>query len=222
MKTDELTQLEHYNTAEISDALDACGVEGVLLHIKPLAPGMKLVGPAYTIKYASHEEQLTTFQNAAHYIDTVPQHSVLVIDNDGRKECTVWGDILTQVALQNNLAGTVVHGSVRDVASICRTQYPVFCAGITMRSGKNRVYKIQEQCPLFIDQVPIIPGDIIFADDNGVLVIPKQLLTEILTKAKNIRATEEYIKSAVQSGMSLEQARIDYGYDKPWLDGNNK
>ncbi|CEG55850.1 RraA family protein [Legionella fallonii] len=213
----QIQKLHLFSTTEISDALDASRVEGALLSIKPLSPGMKIIGPAYTIKYEANKEQATTFKNAANYIDAIPAESVIVIDNNGRSDCTVWGDILTQVAIRNNIAGTVVYGAVRDVAAIRATPYPVFSTSIYMRSGKNRVHKIEEQHPLLINDVTINPGDIIFADDNGVLVIPLHLLTDIINKAENIQLTENKIKEAIKSGSSLEQARKEYRYDQPWL-----
>lgn len=214
----ELIQLlQHYTTSEVSDALDSCGVEGALLNIKALSPGMKLIGPAYTIKYAPNKEKSSMFKNAANYIDAIPPQSVIVIDNNGQTDCTVWGDILTAVAVRNHLAGTVVYGAVRDVAQIRDAQYPLFCTAVSMRSGKNRVHKSQEQCPLIINNVTIKPGDIIFADDNGVIVIPEYLAAEIANKIHHVKQTEEKIKTAIQSGSTLEQARRDYRYDQPWL-----
>lgn len=214
---DELKQLSHFNTAEISDALDASGIEGALLNIKPLAPGMKLIGPAYTIQYQPNLKPSTTFQNAANYIDAVPEHAVIIIDNNGDTTCTVWGEILTQVAQQKHIAGTVIHGAVRDIEYIRNNRYPIFCKAVSMRSGKNRVHKTKEQCPLIINNVTINPGDIIVGDDNGVLVIPKDLLSDLLIKINNIRTTEHKIKSAVKTGSTLEQARTDFHYDTPWL-----
>jgi isocitrate/isopropylmalate dehydrogenase/regulator of RNase E activity RraA len=218
----QLQQLHTFNTTEISDALDACHVEGALLHIKPLAPGMKLAGPAYTVQYAANIKKSTTFKNAANYIDAVPAKSVLVIDNEGRIDCTAWGAILTKMALHLDLAGTVVHGVVRDVEFIREINYPLFCTGTYMRSGKNRIHKVDEQCPLVINEVTIKPGDIIFADDNGVLVIPRDLLAEVLDKAEKVKLTEQHIASAIQKGIPLAQAREEYRYDKPWLGADKK
>lgn len=87
-----------------------------------------------------------------------------------------------------------------------------------MRSGKNRVHKTKEQCPLIINNVTVNPGDIIVGDDNGVLVIPKDLLSYLLIKINNIRSTEHKIKAAVKAGGTLKQARADFHYDKPWID----
>jgi regulator of RNase E activity RraA len=218
-KMNQYQRLSALSTTEISDALDACGLVGALLNIKPLQPGTKLVGPAYTLEYSLYEKKPEVFQGAANYIDAVPPQSVIVIDNKGRDYCTTWGDILTQVALDKGIAGTVVNGAVRDAACIRETHYPLYCTAIYMCSGKNRVYKSGEQCPLLINQVPINPGDIVFADDDGVLVIPQDRLEEVIAKAENIQRTEQKIIEAVKAGSSLEQARQDYHYDKPWLEG---
>ena len=212
-------QLNHLSSTEISDALDACGVEGALLHIKPLSQGKKLIGPAYTIQYASYEDISPTFNSAADYIDNVPAHSVIVVDNQARTDCTVWGGILTKTAKIKGIAGTIVNGAVRDVGLIRETNYPLFCIDQFMRSGKNRIYKSDEQCPLVINGVTIFPGDIIFADDHGVVVIPINLVDEVIRKAINIQQTEIKIITAVREGGRLDQARRDYRYDQSWLNG---
>ncbi len=215
--TKQLGQLQEFTSSELSDALDASGIEGALLDIKPLSPGLKLIGPAHTIQYSPNNQKEDGFKNAANYIDAIPKNSVVFIDNEGRNECSAWGGILTQVALQKEIAGTVVYGAVRDVAFIRGARYPVFCTGVSMRSGKNRIHKVSEQKPLLINTVTINPGDIIFGDDNGVLVIPLRLLDDIIEKAGRIKLTEQNILAAIAAGSSLEQARIDYRYDQPWL-----
>lgn len=215
--TDQLQKLRAFSTAELSDALDAYGIEGALLDIKPLSNGTQLIGPAYTVKFALNAEKPDTFRNAANYIDSVPEQSVIVIDNEGRKECTAWGGLLTQMAMQKNIAGTVVHGAIRDAAVIRQEGYPVYSTDVYMRSGKNRIHKISEQCTLTINSVTINPGDIIVADDNGVLVIPRHLVDDIIIKARNIQCTEKNISCAIKGGSTLEQARVDCRYDQPWL-----
>lgn len=210
-------QLNALSTTEVSDAMDSCGVEGALLAIKPLFSDRKLIGRAYTIEYSIYEKKPDRFNMAANYIDDVPEQAVILIDNKGRDDCTIWGDILTQVAIHKNIAGTVVHGAIRDVECIAKSKYPVYCTATSMRSGKNRVYKSGEQCPLLIEGITIHPGDIVFADDNGVLIIPSRLLNEIVTRATRINETEKKILAAVKEGSTLEQARIKYRYDQPWL-----
>ncbi len=214
---DFIQKLQQFDTAEISDALDSCGIEGALLGIKPISTGMKLIGPAFTVKYLSYNEKQKEFKDAGNYIDDVPENSVIVIDNEGRLDCTTWGDILTQVAIMRKIAGTVVNGAVRDVEFIRQSSYPLYASSIYMRSGKNRVYKSDQQCELTINGVTIQSADIIFGDDNGILVIPKNRLIEVIEKAGNIKETEKSIIDAVKSGMKLENARKIYRYDQPWL-----
>ena len=180
-------ELYDYNTAEISDVLDSCDVEGGLLGISSLFPGMKVVGPAFTVKYLPYDEKPEEFVGAGNYIDSVPPGSVILVDNQGREDCTTWGDILTQVALMKDIAGTVVNGAVRDVETIRELQYPVFSRSVYMRSGKNRVYKSVQQCNLFINDIYILPGDIIMGDDNGVVIVPQKLVTTVIEKAKKYK-----------------------------------
>lgn len=215
--------LEQLSTAELSDALDACGIEGCLLGIRPLASGMKLVGPVFTVQYLSYEgHDGGEFKTAGNYIDEVPRGHVILIENQGRSDCTTWGDILTQVAIKKGIAGTVVHGAVRDVEFIKKSNYPLFSMATFMRSGKNRVYKSDQQCSLQINGVKINPGDMLVADENGVLVIPLARVDEVVEKASNIKATEQAIIESVLAGNSLEMARKQHRYDQPWLNAEDK
>src|SRR6185369_9773290 len=99
------------STPCVSDALDKLGINGGCEGLRPVAPGLRCVGPAYTLKFEPVAEGQTA--PAADYIDDVPPGSVIAIDNGGRTHCTVWGDILTLCALQKELAGTVIHGCCR-------------------------------------------------------------------------------------------------------------
>ena len=215
-----INQLREFDTAEISDALDACGVEGALLGIKAVSCGTKLIGPAFTVKYLPYEEKPTDFKNAGNYIDNVPAEAVVVIDNGGRLDSTTWGDILTQVAMMNGISGTVIHGTARDIQFIRENKYPLFSTSVYMRSGKNRVYMAAQQCDLSINGIIVKPNDIVFGDDNGVLIVPYEILPEVIDKAKNVKKTEQAIIFSVKNGIKLEEARKQHRYDQPWIVGN--
>tara|TARA_Y100001947_G_C10346123_1_gene307887 strand:- start:1745 stop:3568 length:1824 start_codon:yes stop_codon:yes gene_type:complete len=218
----DLHTLAQFEAAEVADALDSLNIESVLLGIQPLLPGMKMVGPVFTVQYKPYHQKPEHFQNAGDYIDNVPKGAVILIDNDGRDDCSTWGDILTQVAIQQAIAGTVIHGACRDAHKIRQLNYPLFSKATITRSGKNRVYKAYEQIELRIGAVLIKPDDVIFADDNGVLVIPREHLPTVLQRAANIRQTEKRIIKAVQSGMGLAAARQLHRYDQPWLNHADK
>jgi len=205
------------DTASVSDALDSLGVGGGLIGIRARVPGAKCVGTAFTVRYGAAKSENGSFKNAGNYIDDVPPGSVVVIDNDRRADCTTWGNILTEFSLKKGIAGTVVHGAVRDVAEIKALNFPLYSSSVFMQSGKNRVKKRDQQCELNISGTIVRPGDVIFADDNGCLVIPHGIALEVLERAENIEKTERKILEAVASGASLAESRNRFGYDRPWL-----
>lgn len=210
-----IKQFLHLDSASISDALDSFKISGGLPGIKALFPKTTCVGFAYTVKYEPIKG-LKEFQNAGNYIDRVPENSIIVIDNGGRTDCTTWGNILTEVALQKKIRGTVIHGCARDISEIREKKYPLFATSTFMQSAKNRARKVAENNPIYIGNVKIEPGDIIFCDENGCLAIPSNLASEIAQRAMNVLNTENKIIQAIQSGMQLEDARKLYGYSKPW------
>lgn len=218
MKKDIITHLLKYNTPIISDALDACGVQGYLEGIKAISSAKTLVGLAYTVKYKPMQGKKAKFNQASNYIDEVPKDSVIVIDNMGLQHCSVWGGILSHFAHTRNIAGTIVNGMVRDIHTLNKLDYSLFAIGVTAKTGKNRVHMSDKECPLEINGVKINQNDIIMADLNGVLVIPQALAEDVLAKANNIKSNETKIIESIDKGMSLAKARDEHHYDKPWED----
>ncbi len=214
---DTLSALESLTSSELSDAMDSLGIESVLTGIKPLSGPNKLIGPVYTVKYQNYSQRPDSFRSASDYIDDVPRGSVIVIDNEGNETCSTWGHILSYTAELKGIKGTVIHGAFRDLEDIKAMRYPVYARAVTMRSGKNRVFKVAEQITLQIGSVNINPGDILFGDQSGVLIIPKKQEAEVIARALKIKQTEKKIVKAVCEGQSLAEARRQYRYDMPWL-----
>src|SRR3990167_752449 len=130
-------RLNEYSTPCISDALDSFGINGGLEGILPLNRGVKIVGPAFTLNYQLVDPNEGGV--AGEFIDEVEPGSVIVIANNGRLSCTVWGDILSIVAKNKGILGTVIDGCCRDVEEITKVNYPIFSKSAYMKSGKNRV-----------------------------------------------------------------------------------
>jgi regulator of RNase E activity RraA len=177
---------------------------------------VKIAGPAFTVKYEACTPEKNQFMNAGNYIDEVPAGAVIVVDNGGRTDCTSWGNILTTKALQKGIAGSVIYGSARDIADIRQMGYSLFSSNIYMVSGKNRARVSAVQCALDIGGVTVCPGDWVFGDDNGVLVIPGEHLEEVIRRAENVENTERKIIGAINGGTSLDVARQQLGYHVPW------
>jgi len=107
-------QLREIGVSTLSDALDRLGLPGAVPGVLPFEPGLRLCGRAFTGQYEPVDE---TGGTVGDYIDDVPPGQVVVLDNNGRLDCTVWGDILTCVASSRRIGGTVINGACRDVAA---------------------------------------------------------------------------------------------------------
>lgn len=198
------------STPSVSDALDKIKVRCGCIGLAPIVPGKKIVGPALTVKYIPAALKMT---GAGNYIDDAEEGDVIVIDNGGRTGCTAWGDILTVAALEKKLAGTIIDGVCRDVDEIMKLEYPIYTKGFYMVTGKDRIVMEAYNKPVTICDVQVNPGDIIMADQSGVLVIPREKAEEVLALAKTISEAEDRIVEAVKSGLSLKEARLRYKYD---------
>jgi 4-hydroxy-4-methyl-2-oxoglutarate aldolase len=197
------------DTTALSDALDRLGIPGQCLGIKPLDSRFRLTGRAFTLLYGPAAVPPGTVGD---FIDDVPERNVIVIDNGGRENATVWGDILTMVAHRRNIAGTVIDGACRDTNLSREIGYPLFSRSYSMRTGKDRVQLEATNVPVNIGDARVLPGDILRGDGDGVVVIPQVHEDRLLTIAEEIDATEEKIRQAVLEGMRLTDARKQYGY----------
>jgi 4-hydroxy-4-methyl-2-oxoglutarate aldolase len=197
-------------TAAISDALDRAGIEGALHGIAPLVDGFRAVGPAFTVRYTPIDDSATG--TVGDFLDDVPPGAVIVIDNDGRTDVTVWGGIMTEVAAARGKAGTVVNGVCRDVSASLAQNYPLFSRGRFMRTGKDRVRLVAVGELITVCGVEIRPGDIVCADADGVVVVPAAAAEQIAETAERIEKVEAGIVAAACAGSTLRVARERYGY----------
>jgi 4-hydroxy-4-methyl-2-oxoglutarate aldolase len=197
------------SVAAVSDAMDRLGVVGQCLAIQSINQGNKMAGRAFTIKYIPCGIVKGTVGD---YIDDIPPGDVVVLDNAGRLDCTVWGDILTAVAHKRGVGGTVVHGVCRDVARSFELKYPIFSRAKYMRTGKDRVQVDGMNVPVSLGEVQVQPGDIMLGSDDGVLTVPKEKEQEILALAQSISIAEDKILQSALSGMRLDEARQIHKY----------
>ena len=198
------------DTASVSDALDKIGIHGQALGIMPLRdyPDV-IIGPAFTVKYVP---AATPAGTVGDYIDDVKPGDVVVIDNDGRTDCTVWGDILTQYAGIHGIAATVIDGVCRDVNEAIRERYPLFTAGRFMRTGKDRVEVESVNATVSIGTVRVEARDVVIADASGVVIVPSKFAREVAQTAQEIESVESAIRDRIASGDTIREAREKFGY----------
>ena len=197
-------------TATISDALDRLGITGQVLGLAPLDPKFRLAGRAFTLRY--RPTGLVERGNVGDYIDDVPPGEIVVLDNAGRLDCTVWGDILTAVSHRRGVGGTVIHGVCRDVQRALDLNYPIFSRGRYMRTGKDRVEVESLGQPVSLGEIQVRPGDILVGDADGLLVVPRVREAEVLQTAREIEDAEQAIERETAKGIRLDEARRTFRY----------
>jgi 4-hydroxy-4-methyl-2-oxoglutarate aldolase len=198
-------------TTPVSDALDRLGIVGQCFGIKPLDRSFRLCGRAYTVRTIPVPAG-TKGASVGEYIDDVPAGEVVVLDNEGKPDATVWGDILTIMAHRRGLGGTVIHGVCRDSARSLELSYPIFSRGTYMRTGKDRVMADGYNIPVSLGEVRVTPGDLLLGDADGIVTIPRDREDEVLAAAKEIDEAEERIRREIEAGSRLDEARKKFRY----------
>lgn len=201
---------EGLDTPGVSDAMDKLGIPGQCLGIAPLDNYRgTVVGPAFTVQYVPAN---TPPGSVGDFIEDVLPGDVVVIANAGRTDCTVWGDIMTQYAGTRGIAATVIDGVCRDVSKALGDGYPLFTRGRYMRTGKDRVEVLSVNQPVAVSETRVCARDIVVADANGVLVVPRARAAEVAQVARQIEAVESQIRAQIEAGKTLKQARESLGY----------
>lgn len=198
------------DTASVSDAMDKIGIPAGCHGIKPVVTGVKFAGRAYTVKYRACG--VVERGTVGDFLDDVPAGDVIVIDNGGRTDCTIWGDIMTTLAHHKGVAGTVIDGVCRDVPKIRELGYPIFTRDYYMMTGKDRIEIEAVNVPVTVSQRQVRPGDIVVADDSGVVIVPASKAEEVLKIALEIEHAEQEILRRIAQGKTLREARAELQY----------
>jgi len=205
-----VTLFEGLDTPGVSDAMDKLGLPGQCLGIAPLDNySQVIVGPAFTVQYVTASVPPGTVGD---FIEEVAPDDIVVIDNGGRTDCTVWGDIMTQYAGTRRIAGTVIDGVCRDVNKALGDGYPIFSKGRFMRTGKDRVQVQSVNQPVSIGSARVCDRDIVVADANGVVIVPRARAAEVAACARQIETVEAEIRALIAQGKTLKEARAALGY----------
>ena len=210
MEQDQFAQARALSSAEVSDALDYFGLPGSAPGLMPVAGPRRLFGPAFTVRFGPVDSAQPG--TVGDYLDDIPAGSVAVLDNAGRPDCTVWGGIMSQLAAHRAVAGTVVHGVCRDTEEADTAGYALFALGRFMRTGKDRVQVDAVGEAVTVAGVRVSPGDIVVADQDGVVFVPAGRAAEVFERARAMQAVELRIVAAALEGMPLAEARREFGY----------
>ena len=183
-------------SSQVSDAMNnLTGNTGVIKGVMPLFD-IRILGKVVTVDTESDD-----WGTCVKAIDRAKKGEILFIHvNDDNK--AVWGELTSKTAKDKGIIATVIYGAVRDVKAIKELKYPVFSKNIIPNAGKPKA-EGEINIPIRFDDLIINPYDIIIADECGVVVIPKELLNNVLNEAFNIKKKEKEIIESIDKGNSL-------------------
>jgi regulator of RNase E activity RraA len=199
-------------SASVADAVDQIvGKRGYMDYtIKPRINEKKVVGPAVTIQEGPTDEVLPP-QHALDAIDESPEGSVIVIGVNGEPNVAIWGGIMTAGAVANGLAGAILDGGVRDIMEIRRDyDFSVFARSISPGTTLGRFKTLSSNEPVECGGILVNPGDLIVADLDGVVVVPKEHVTAVLERATEIEMREAKQAKLIRETKSLRQGLAKY------------
>jgi 4-hydroxy-4-methyl-2-oxoglutarate aldolase len=204
------------STPNVSDALDRLGIEGAPRGILPLWPGsQKLVGRAVTMKLVPVDQgSASPVLGTLEAIKAGLPGSILVIDQGGRTDVNSLGGVATFTAVRQGLIGAVIDGVTRDVDDMKAMGFAVYAKGIIQQSIRNRCAFGGHSMEVQLSGVPVSPGDLVMADDNGVVVVTWDRVQEVLEVSQGFAETEERIKDAIAGGVDPVEAHQQVNYDQ--------
>jgi len=189
------------STATISDALFRMGHKNRTMkpRIKPVDPSMRLFGPALTV----HAYPGGTWASSL-ALKNVQEGEVIVMDVGGFVNNIMWGEIFSHMAAVAGCAGAVIDGSIRDIEGVMEIGFPLFAAGISPQAGTGD--KLGEiDIPVSCGGIVVHPGDYVYGDRLGVVVVPPEMVEETLDWCRQIIEKEEAMLKDLKA--QLEERR---------------
>jgi regulator of RNase E activity RraA len=203
----------HLYSPVIGDILDGLGYWHQFLPqpIRPLTPAMRLIGRALPVQIGdAWGKQQYPFDRMTEALDSILPGEIYIASG-GSMNCAAWGEIMTAAARTRKGAGAVIDGYHRDTPRVLEQDWPVFSRGAYAQDAGVRSKVIEFRCTIEIGGVRISPGDLIFGDQDGVIVIPREVEKEVVELALKKATGEKAVRKAIESGMSTTEAFRTYG-----------
>lgn len=198
----------------VSDVLDAQGFydQALSARLRPLAPESRVIGRAHTVLttdvYARPEEPYR-LEIAA--VDALKPNDVMVaMTHDSRRTC-FWGELLSTAAIARGATGCVIDGHTRDVLRIIEMGFPVFCTGIRPVDSSSRSIVVDYNIPIECGGVRVAPGDVVFGDFDGIVVIPAAVLEKTVELALIKVESENHSRDMLRQGHLLRDVYDKFG-----------
>ena len=207
-------KLDACYSAVLADVLDSMNFRTQCMDpsIRPLLPEMRAWGEAVTIyQEAVTEIPAEPFQLEMEVIDDLTDGQILVAQCAAETLSAFWGGLLTNAAVGRQAAGVVSDGGARDYREIAELGFPVFCKGLTPYDSQGRMDGKERDVPIICGGIRVCPGDLLFADVDGVVVVPEEIAPEVIEKAWQKVQGENTVREELRSGAGVVRTFKKYG-----------
>ena len=195
-------KLKELGTPPLADGLNKFNV--VDPGIKPIVSNIKMAGRAVTVRMRPGDNLM--LHKVSDYLE---EGDVLVVDTCGCTTYCVLGDLIVHTLFKKNIAGIIVDGGIRDVVELREERFPVFARFFTPAVGdKDGPGEINR--PVCCGGVPVLPGDYICGDDNGIVVIPQDMLEEVIAGAEKKLRGEAARRKQIEDGILVKPEVEEY------------
>jgi 4-hydroxy-4-methyl-2-oxoglutarate aldolase len=203
-----------FYSAVVCDALDALGYphQSPRIQLKPLTTTGVLIGRCKTTLWAdmAHPDP-DPYVLELKAVDTCQPDDVLIAAAGGSMRSGLWGELLSTAARRSGCVGAIVDGAVRDQAKMASMGFPLWARGTCLYDSKDRNRVIDIDVPVEIDGVRFSPGDLVVADIDGVVVVPRAVEQQVIRHAWNKVNDENVVRQAIADGMTATAAFKKYG-----------
>lgn len=205
---------EHLFTAVISDALDAAGYRDQSLPdlLRPMTGVTRLVGRSRTTLWEDidHEDP-APYELELSAVDGCEPDDVLIAAANGSSRSGIWGELLSTAARNRGCVGAIVHGAVRDIEPMREMEFPVFASSACPYDSLHRQRVTDVNVPVTIGGLTFNPGDLVVADEDGLVVVPAAVETEVICAAWEKVHAESVTRDAIRGGMTATEVYKKYG-----------
>lgn len=209
-----LAQYEKIPTATVSDvlrehALLDCAFPGSLV---PLFTDRIVAGIAFTVKSAPNTRITGEMTIRGEMLDALAEDAFIVWDTSGDTHGTMWGGVMTAKVVGKGVKGAVIDGGIRDTAQIIAKRFPLYYRYRSPNGSLGRCQITHYEIPVRVGDVFVRPGDVIVADIDGAVCVPREIAVDVLARAQEILANEERIFEWVSEGKSVAEISAAGGY----------
>lgn len=209
---------EHLYVAAVCDMLDTLGYRHQAMHqrLRPLLPNIKecgFIGRARTVRWmeTNYVVEEDPYGQEIDAMDALCPGDVVVYSSDYAGTSGLWGELMSTVARRNGAAGCICDGNIRDTVKIIEMGFPVYYAGIQPLDSKGRARVMAFDVPVRCGEVLVYPHDLVFADYDGIVVIPQAVEQQVLQLANEKVGAESVTRQELLSGSTLRDVYNKYG-----------